>query len=72
MAETELGILSRQCLDRRMSDQDFLTSEVAAWEEPRNAANSKVHWQFTTADARIKLHRLYPQIANVNSEPTNH
>ena len=67
MAETELSILSRQCLDRRMSDQAFLTSEVASWEEPRNAANSKVHWQFTTDDARVKLHRLYPLIASVNS-----
>jgi hypothetical protein len=72
MAETELSVLSRQCLDRRMSDQAFLTSEVAAWEEPRNAANSQVHWQFTTDDARIKLHRLYPQIASVNSGQTDH
>lgn len=72
MAETELGILSRQCLDRRMSDQAFLTSEVAAWEKPRNVAKSKVHWQFTTDDARIKLHRLYPQIASVNSEQKDH
>ena len=63
MAETELGILGRQCLDRRMSDQPFLASEVAAWEEPRNAAESKVNCQFTTPDARVKLHRLYPQIA---------
>jgi hypothetical protein len=67
MAETELGILSRQCLDRRISDQELLASEVTAWEAPRNNAECKVIWQFTTADARVKLHRLYPQIACVNS-----
>ena len=58
MAETELGILSRQCLDRRVPDQEFLASEVAAWEESRNTAECKVIWQFTTDDARLKLHRL--------------
>lgn len=62
MAETELGVLSRQCLDRRLPDRDTLTSEVAAWETSRNAAESKVHWRFTTADARIKLKTLYPSI----------
>ena len=72
MAETELGILGRQCLDRRMPDQPFLTSEVAAWEESRNTPQCKVIWQFTTDDARVKLHRLYPQIASVNSAKTDH
>ena len=72
MAETELGILSRQCLDRRVPDQAFLAREVAAWEEPRNTAECKVIWHFTTDDARIKLHRLYPQIASVNSAKTDH
>jgi hypothetical protein len=62
MAETELGVLSRQCLDRRLPDRDTLTREVAAWEAPRNTAESKVHWRFTTADARIKLKTLYPSI----------
>jgi hypothetical protein len=62
MAETELGVLSRQCLDRRIPDRDTLTREVAAWETSRNAAKSKVHWRFTTADARIKLKTLYPSI----------
>ena len=62
MAETELGVLSRQCLDRRLPDRDTLTREVAAWETSRNAAESKVHWRFTTADARIKLKTLYPSI----------
>jgi hypothetical protein len=60
MAETELSILSRQCLDRRIDSQAFLTSEVAAWQDPRNAQQAKIDWQFTTADARIKLKRLYP------------
>ena len=62
MAETELSILSRQCLDRRIDRQELLTSEVAAWEQRRNAHQAKIDWQFTTADARIKLKRLYPSI----------
>jgi len=62
MAEIELGILSRQCLDRRIDNVAYLRSEVAAWERQRNAAKAKVHWPFTTADARIKLRRLYPSI----------
>jgi hypothetical protein len=65
MAETELGILSRQCLDRRIDDRPVLTREVAAWETARNSAECKVHWQFTTADARTKLWRLYPVIEAV-------
>ena len=60
MAETELGVLSRQCLDRRLPDRDTLTRQVAAWEHARNTAESKVVWQFTTEDARIKLKTLYP------------
>jgi hypothetical protein len=67
MAETELGILSRQCLDRRLEDRPILTSEVAAWETDRNNLQCKVHWQFTTADARTKLWRLYPVIEPVNN-----
>lgn len=62
MAETELSILSRQCLDRRIESKEFLTSEVATWQHARNANDSKIDWQFTTADARIKLKRLYPSI----------
>ena len=57
--------MSRQCLDRRIADKDFLTTEVAAWEEKRNQAEVKVDWQFTTADARIKLKRLYPTLETV-------
>jgi hypothetical protein len=62
MAETELSVLGRQCLDRRSADQATLTKEVAAWEKERNERSVKVDWQFTTADARIKLKRLYPTI----------
>lgn len=66
MAETELSVLSRQCLDRRIGEAEFLKREVAIWEEERNRAQVKVDWQFTTADARIKLKRLYPKIEPVN------
>jgi len=66
MAETELSVLSRQCLDRRIADQELLKREVAAWQEKRNQAQVKVDWQFTTADARIKLKRLYPKLDAVN------
>ena len=62
MAETELSVLARQCLNRRISDRATLTREVAAWEKDRNEAVVKVDWRFTTADARIKLKRLYPSI----------
>lgn len=62
MAEIELGILGRQCLDRRIDNAGALTREVAAWEAERNAAKAKVYWRFTTGDARIKLKKLYPSI----------
>jgi len=62
MAEIELSVLSRQCLDRRMPDLDFLKSETKAWEDERNNQVVKVQWRFTTADARIKLKHLYPLI----------
>ena len=60
VAEVELSALGRQCLDRRIPDQATLAAEVAAWEERRNAEAVTVDWQFTTADARTKLKRLYP------------
>jgi DDE superfamily endonuclease len=60
MAEIELSILSRQCLDRRIPDQETLKTEIAAWEKRRNENANKVDWQFTTKDARIKLKHLYP------------
>jgi hypothetical protein len=62
MAETELSILSRQCLERRIDCQEFLCREVTIWEHDRNTSQCKTDWQFTTADARIKLKRLYPSI----------
>ena len=61
-AEIELSILSRQCLDRRIADQETLKKEVSAWEKPRNAHSEPMNWRFTTEDARIKLKRLYPTI----------
>jgi hypothetical protein len=60
MAEIELGILGRQCLDRRIDNAEELTREVAAWEAERNASEAKVTWRFSTPDARIKLRKLYP------------
>jgi hypothetical protein len=62
MAESELGTLSSQCLDRRIPDKKTLIGEVAAWENSRNKNHTKADWQFTTADARVKLKRLYPAI----------
>jgi hypothetical protein len=62
MAEIELGILSRQCLSQRIDNMDNLRQETKAWEKSRNQTQAKVNWQFTTADARIKLRRLYPSI----------
>ncbi len=60
MAETELSVLTKQCLDRRIPDISTLTCEVAAWEAQRNAARATIDWQFTTDKARTKLKRLYP------------
>jgi uncharacterized small protein (DUF1192 family) len=62
MAESELSVLSCQCLDRRIADKPALIEEVAAWEESRNKKHVKADWQFTTADARVKLKRLYPAL----------
>ena len=63
MAEIEIAILTRQCLNRRLPDKATLSREVAAWEQQRNNAQSKVDWRFTTDDARIKLKRLYPTLS---------
>ena len=62
MAEIELSVLAGQCLDRRIDNAEELCREVSAWEEERNERQVGVNWQFTTAKARIKLHRLYPTI----------
>ena len=65
MAEIELSVLSRQCLDRRIPNQERLAAEVAAWEEERNVSGAPVNWRFTTADARIKLKHLYPSLETI-------
>lgn len=62
MAEIELSVLQRQCLDRRLGTRTTIEREVAAWVAARNEAATSIDWRFTTADARIKLKRLYPVI----------
>lgn len=62
VAECELSVLGRQCLDRRIADAARLEQEVAAWERDRNAQQVTIDWQFTTADARLKLKHLYPML----------
>jgi hypothetical protein len=62
MAEIELSILARQCLDQRIPEFTMLQREVAAWEEQRNQEQTWINWRFTTTDARVKLRRLYPSI----------
>jgi hypothetical protein len=62
LAESELGILAAQCLDRRIPDKQTLIGEIAAWEHDRNANHTKANWHFTTPNARIKLKHLYPSI----------
>lgn len=60
MVESELAVLSKQCLDRRISEVEWLRREIKAWEAERNARKVMVNWQFKTTDARVKLKRLYP------------
>jgi hypothetical protein len=62
MAEIELSALGRQCLARRIARHETLRRQVTLWEDLRNAAPSTIHWQFTTAQARIKLRSLYPSL----------
>jgi hypothetical protein len=62
MAEIELSVLVRQCLDRRIPDQEALRHETTAWEERRNSAKETIDWHFTTEDARVKLKKLYPTL----------
>ncbi len=62
MAEIELGVLTRQCLDRRIPDRSVLRREAKAWQEDRNREGVRVNWRFTTEDARIRLNSLYPSI----------
>jgi hypothetical protein len=61
IAECEFSVLQRQCLSRRIDSAEFLGHEVNAWQASRNAIDSQINWQFTTADARVKLRRLYPE-----------
>jgi hypothetical protein len=62
MAEIELSVLHRQCLDRRIESAQEMTRQVDAWQEDRNEREVGVQWRFTTADARVKLRKLYPTI----------
>lgn len=62
MAEIELGVLSRQCMDARIPDRETLVAQTQAWQRERNNINVVVNWQFTTTNARVKLRRLYPRI----------
>jgi DDE superfamily endonuclease len=64
MAEIEIGVMARQCLDRRIEDQQTLRNEINAWQQTRNAEQIRVNWRFTTSDARIKLKSLYPSTQN--------
>jgi hypothetical protein len=69
VAECELSVLARQCLDRRIPDIETLASEAGAWEAERNARQVRIDWQFTTAEARIKLRRLYPVVKELAGTP---
>lgn len=62
IAEIELSAMTSQCLGRRIPDTEALTFQLDAWNHSRNNAATTVNWQFTTDDARIKLHRLYPNV----------
>lgn len=62
MAEIEIGVLSRQCLSQYIQSKEQMISEIGSWQQQRNYAEATVDWQFTTADARIKLKKLYPVI----------
>ena len=73
MAEIELSALARQCLSRRIGTQEVLEREVQAWQQRRNEEAITVNWRFTTADARIKLKRLYPSLEKKkSSSPKKH
>jgi hypothetical protein len=60
LAESELGALAKQCLDRRIPDKDTISREINAWRKKRNESHAKANWQFTTEKARVKLKSLYP------------
>jgi hypothetical protein len=69
MAEIEFAALARQCLSRHIATVEELKHQVACWQEQRNAAATTVNWRFTTADARIKLKRLYPSLKTKTTNP---
>jgi hypothetical protein len=71
MAEIELSVLARQCLDRRIPERESRAGEVGAWEAERNAAERSIDWRFTTEEARIKLKHLYPEIVEEPSYGPN-
>lgn len=71
VAEIELSVLAQQCLDRRIPCVEKLSTELTAWQKERNRTTSKVVWQFTTEDARIKLKHLYPVFETLESEDSN-
>ena len=62
MAECEFAVLAGQCLNRRIANLETLRKEIAAWQGPRNLRQTKIHWQFGTDLARVKLKRLYPPL----------
>jgi len=62
MAEIEIGVMTRQCIDRRIGSQEALRSEIDTWQKKRNEEKIQVNWRFTTEDARIKLKSLYPSL----------
>jgi hypothetical protein len=70
MVEIEIGVLRSQCLDRRIGDREQLVTEIAAWEQQRNASAARIKWMFTTEKARTKLGRAYPQLHTVPNAGT--
>lgn len=62
MAEIEIGVMNRQCLNRRIEDIDVMAKEIAAWESQRNQAEAKIHWTFTVESARRKMKKTYPSL----------
>lgn len=63
MVEIEIGVMVRQCLDRRIPDKKTLVSEIAAWQRRRNAEGDRIRWMFTVDRAREKMGRVYPRAA---------
>jgi hypothetical protein len=70
MVEIEIGVLRSQCLDRRIATQEHLVSEIAAWERQRNDTGARIKWMFTTAKARAKMGRAYPEPASISETRT--